>query len=70
MNNREYRNNVKALSSHASAMTVEGLKAAILEDWENPDWPAILFDAMNIALEKKVGKRAYAEWFNALPVKG
>lgn len=66
-NNRRYNSDVKALASHASMMTVDGLKAAILEDWNNPQWPGILFDAMNLALEKKLGKRAYTVWFESLP---
>lgn len=65
-----YRKDVKALANHAAMMSVDGLKAAILDDWNNPEWPAILFDAMNIALEKKLGKRTYTVWFNNLPVKG
>lgn len=69
MNNRNYNKDVKQLAGHAMAMSVEGLKDSILDDWNNPEWPAILFDAMNLALEKKIGKRAYAVWFNSLPVK-
>lgn len=70
MENRNYRKDVKALSNHAQTMSVDGLQLAILNDWNNPEWPAILFDALNIALEKKMGKRAYTAWFNALPMKG
>lgn len=70
MNNSNYKRDVRQLANHAMAMSVEGLKDAILDDWNNPQWPAILFDAMNIALEKKMGRRDYAIWFNNLPVKG
>lgn len=67
-NNRQYARDVKALAAHASMMTVEGLQAAILEDWNDPKWPSNLFDGMNLALEKKMGKRAYTVWFESLPV--
>lgn len=70
MNNRRYNSDVRAMADHASMMTIDGLQHAILEDWNNPQWPSILFDAMNLALEKKMGKRAYTTWFNALPVGG
>lgn len=72
MNNREYNKHRTALRDHALAMSVEGLQEGIKDDFVNPQWPAVLFDAMNDALERKMGKRAYTEWFNALPanVKG
>lgn len=69
MNNRNYSKDVKQLAGHAMAMSVEGLKESILEDWENPQWPSMTFDAMNLALQRKMGKREYDKWFNSLPVK-
>lgn len=69
MNTSEYRKHVKALASHAVAMSVEGLQGAIKDDWNEPKWPSVLFDAMNRALELKMGKRAYAQWFNSLDSK-
>lgn len=69
MDLREYKKHVKALSSHALLMSVEGLQEAIKDDWNKPEWPSVLFDAMNEALERKMGKRAYAQWFDSLPVK-
>lgn len=70
MNDRRYNSDVRAMANHASVMSVEGLKDSILEDWKNPQWPAMLFDAMNLALEKKMGKRAYKVWFDSLPIDG
>lgn len=70
MDNREYKKHCQALANHASAMSVEGLQASILNDWNNPEWPSVLFDGMNAALERKMGKRAYTVWFNNLPTKG
>lgn len=70
MDNREYSKHVKALASHALMMTTNGLQESILEDWTDPKWPPVLFDAMNAALERKMGKNAYAQWFNNLPTKG
>lgn len=70
MNTRtSHSKDVRQLAAHAILMSEEGLKDAILDDWNNPQWPAILFDGMNLALERKIGKKAYANWFNALPVK-
>lgn len=68
MNPSRYRANVYALANHAAAMTVEGLQDAILEDWKNPQWPAMLFDGMNLALRRKMGRNAYAQWFDSLPM--
>lgn len=70
MDNREYRKTVAIMASKAAMMSVEGLQASILDDWNNPQWPAIMFDAMNKALERKMGRTAYAHWFNNLPTKG
>lgn len=70
MNDRRYNSDVRAMANHACMMSVEGLKDSILDDWKDPKWPGMLFDAMNIALEKKMGKRAYKEWFDSLPVDG
>lgn len=69
MDQREYKKHVTALRNHALLMSVDGLQEAIKADWLDPQWPAVLFDAMNEALERRMGKRAYADWFNALPVK-
>lgn len=70
MNKAQYKKDVKAIAGHAVAMSVEGLKDSILDDWNKPEWSNLLFDAMNLALEKKIGRRAYLVWFNNLPVKG
>lgn len=70
MGNREYNKHVAQMARKASMMSVEGLQASIADDWSNPQWPAIMFDAMNKALEQRMGKAAYAKWFNNLPVKG
>lgn len=70
MNTREYKKHCVALRNTALMMSVEGLQESIKEDWADPKWPPVLFDAMNDALEKKMGKRAYAEWFNALSGEG
>jgi hypothetical protein len=69
MNQREYKKHVTALRNHALLMSVEGLQEAIVDDWNEPKWPSVLFDAMNDALERKMGKRAYSQWFDSLPVK-
>jgi hypothetical protein len=69
MNGREYKKHCLALRNHALLMSVEGLQESIREDWNNPKWPSILFDAMNDALEKKMGKHAYSQWFNSLAEK-
>jgi hypothetical protein len=69
MDTREYKKHVNALRNHAMLMSVDGLQAAIIDDWNEPKWPSVLFDAMNEALERKMGKRAYAHWFNSLSVK-
>jgi hypothetical protein len=69
MDSREYRKTVAQMARKAAMMSVEGLQASILDDWNNPQWPAIMFDAMNKALERKMGRTSYAQWFNNLPVK-
>lgn len=66
MNNREYKQHVKALRDRALLMSVEGIQESIQNDWKEPKWPAILFDAMCEALEKKMGKVRYARWFDSL----
>lgn len=68
MKSREYNQHVRAMADHATAMSIEGLKLAILDDWNNPEWSPLTFDAMNLALQRKMGKRRYDAWFNALPV--
>lgn len=70
MDSREYKKHCAIMAEHAMNMSTEGLQSAIVDDWNDPKWPALMFDAMNKALEKKMGKRAYADWFNNLPVKG
>jgi hypothetical protein len=69
MGNREYRKHVAQMARKAAMMSVEGLQASIIDDWNDPKWPSIMFDAMNKALEQKMGRRAYAQWFNNLPTK-
>lgn len=66
MNTIEYKKHVKALRDHAMLMSVQGIQDSIRDDWKEPKWPAILFDAMCDALEKKMGKKAYAKWFDSL----
>lgn len=66
MNASEYKKHVRALKGHAQAMSVDGLQSAIKDEWETPTWPAILFDAMTETLEKKMGKRQFATWFDSL----
>lgn len=66
MESREYKKHLVALRNHAVLMSVEGLQQSIKADFADPKWPAVLFDAMNAALEKKMGKRAYAVWFDSL----
>lgn len=66
MENREYKKHRIALRDRAMMMTIDGLQASIKADFEAPAWPSVLFDAMNDALERKMGKRAYTVWFNAL----
>lgn len=66
MNTNEYKKHVKALRDHAMLMSVEGLQESIKADWQSPQWPSVLFDAMNDALEKRMGKRAYSKWFDSL----
>lgn len=68
MNKRELLNINRSMVRHAEQMSVYGLKGAIEDDWVNPQWGNELFDLMNRVLERKMGKRAYAEWFNALPL--
>ncbi|MNC14379.1 hypothetical protein D3C75_621550 [compost metagenome] len=69
MDNREYKKHKIALRNHAMLMSVDGLQESIKGDWNNPQWPSVLFDAMCEALERKMGKRAYTTWFNALDTK-
>ena len=66
MDNREYKKHLVQLRDRALLMSVEGLKESIKADFAEPKWPSVLFDAMNAALEKKIGKRAYANWFDSL----
>jgi hypothetical protein len=66
MDIREYKKHRMALRNSAMLMSVDGLKESIKADWKDPQWPSVLFDAMNDALERKIGKRAYAVWFNSL----
>lgn len=66
MTTNEYKRHVKALKDHALLMSIEGLQWSIKEDWTNPKWPAVLFDAMNEALAKKMGRKSYALWFDSL----
>lgn len=68
MDSREYKKHCSQLANHALQMSVEGLQESILDDWNDPEWPALMFDAMNKALEKKMGKAAYASWFDSLPM--
>lgn len=69
MDNREYKKHVMMIHYRALMMSVDGLQESIKDDWTDPKWPPMLWDAMNKALEKKMGKRAYAKWFDNLPVK-
>jgi hypothetical protein len=66
MDIREYKKHRTALRNSAMNMSVDGLQESIKADWKEPQWPSVLFDAMNDALERKMGKRAYAAWFNSL----
>jgi hypothetical protein len=69
MNTREYKKNLIALRNRAMDMSVDGLQESIKAEFAEPKWPAVLFDAMNAALERKMGKRAYGEWFDSLTAK-
>lgn len=69
MDIRDYKKHRSAIRDHALMMSIEGLQTSIKEDWLEPKWPSVLFDGMNDALERKMGKRAYAQWFDSLPVK-
>lgn len=64
MNQIEYAKHKKALVARAMLMSVEGLQGIILEELKNPSLPYLLFDATMQALEKKMGKKAFAAWVN------
>lgn len=69
MEDNVYNAHKKSLVARAMMMTVEGLQDAITDEWESPELPYLVFDAMTTALEKKLGKVEYAKWINTLPVK-
>lgn len=69
MEDKVYNAHKKALVSRAMSITVEGLQDAITDEWNNPELPYLVFDAMTTALEKKLGKAEYAKWINSLSVK-
>jgi hypothetical protein len=70
MNDREYAKHKKALVARAQMLSVEALQDAIRDEWDSPELPYLVFDAMTTALEKKLGKRRYAAWINTLGTKG
>lgn len=75
MKKREYNVHKKALVERCMLMSLEGIQMAILEQITatiepqgategdtGETMPYILFEAMLIALERKMGKKAFAEW--------
>lgn len=68
MNKSDIRIIRRSIARLADEMSVYGLKGCIADDVENPQWDNELFDLMTRTLERKIGKRAFTVWFNALPV--
>lgn len=66
MNKQEYKAITRSMARLADEMSIHGLKGCITDDWENPQWDTELFDLMTKTLERKMGKRAFTVWFNAL----
>lgn len=66
MNRRDYQIHRKALVEHAMLISVEGLQAYIQDEMtresDEDGLPYLVFDSMLIALEKKMGKKAFLEW--------
>lgn len=67
MDTKEYEKHKRALVRRAMLLSVEALQDAIQDEWLKPDLPYLVFDAMTTALEKKMGKPAYASWINSIP---
>lgn len=68
MEDKVYNAHKKALVSRAMRLSVEALQDAITDEWNKPELPYLVFDAMTTALEHKLGLAEYAKWINSLSV--
>lgn len=70
MYKKEYAAHKKALVERAMMLSVEGLQHAIIGELQKArdDEPRsyLTFDAMTVALERKMGRKGYAAWLATL----
>ena len=70
MYKKEYAAHKKSLVERAMMLSVEGLQHAIIGELqkakEDEPMSYLTFDAMTVALERKMGRKGYAAWLTTL----